>query len=469
MIEPVRLELHAKQSLALSTDATETLFGGAAGGGKSHLMRAAALKWGMDIPGLQVYLFRRIRKDLISNHMEGVTGFPTLLSRLVNAGQARIVKDEIRLPNQSKIHLEYCQHERDVVKYDGYEMHVILVDELTHWTEYMYRYLRGRSRMNENMKQRVPEPLAGCFPRILCGTNPGGLGHHWVKETFRPDMPFVLRKQPKKEGGKLRQFIPSRLEDNPSLDREEYTATLSGLGDPALVRAKLDGDWDVVAGSMFGDVWRNALHTCDAFAIPKGWKLWRGGDDGFAAPSAIYWLTQDPDTKTIYVIDELYRAGMLPELSAERTLEKDAKIQMLGAYAARDHNREMLSGIMDSAAFVSNDGKSDRQGQKVESRGDQMNRMGCNWKPASKPPGSRVQRVQNFHRLLARNKQDWRARPGIIFFRNCKDAIRTIPTLPRDPHNPDDVDTDAEDHAFDGVTYGLQWVSSGGGMVRVGT
>ena len=99
----INLELHEKQALALGTDATEVLFGGAAGGGKSHLMRVAALLWCAAIPGLQVYLFRRIREDLIKTHIEGPRGFRALLGPWTLAGIAKIVNDEIRFWNGLRI------------------------------------------------------------------------------------------------------------------------------------------------------------------------------------------------------------------------------------------------------------------------------------------------------------------------------------------------------------------------------
>lgn len=82
----LNLELHPRQAEALNTPATEVLYGGAAGGGKSHLIRIAAILWCASIPGLQVYLFRRIRDDLIKNHMERKTSIPTAKTMLAMTG-----------------------------------------------------------------------------------------------------------------------------------------------------------------------------------------------------------------------------------------------------------------------------------------------------------------------------------------------------------------------------------------------
>lgn len=469
-VPTLELRLQRQQGRAATTIATEVLYGGAAGGGKSHLIRVAAISWCMAIPGLQVYLFRRLFPELIANHMQGPTSFPVLLAPLTVRTATRtnpfcrIVKNEIRFANRSRIFLRHCQHEGDVYSYQGAEIHVLLIDELTHWTEGMYQFLRGRCRMTG---LEIPERFAGQFPRIMAGTNPGSVGHHWVKRAFVDAGPYKLRKMPPRKGGMVRTFIPARLADNPALLKADpqYADKLAGLGDPLLVRAMAEGDWKIVAGAMFGGVWRDERHVCKPFAIPESWKLWRGADDGFASPAACYWLAQNPDTKQVFVVRELYAAGMLPDTYAARVLEIDRSIPRVNGYGQRHANQEALMGIMDSAAFANTGTQS--AGQKVPSRGDQMNARGCRWKPADKPPGSRVHRVQEFHRLLAPNKLDPKKGPGIVFFDCCQHAIDTIPTLPRDKDDPEDVDTDAEDHAFDGVSYGLQRVGMGFTTLKV--
>lgn len=458
------IELHPKQAYALQTPATEVLFGGSAGGGKSWLMRVAAITWALQVPMLQVYLFRRLFPDLQKNHMEGEQGFPRLLAPMIASGQCAIVRDQIRFYNGAKIFLCHCQHEKDLAKYQGADVHVLLLDELTHFTETIYRYLRGRCRVGDGV--RIPAHLRGQFPRIMASSNPGGIGHHWVKAAFVDPGPYRIHTASAEDGGNRRQFIPARLTDNPSLDAETYTKQLQGLGDPLLVRAMLDGDWTVVAGAMFGSVWRRDRHIVPPFPIPEGWKLWRGADDGFGSPASCHWFTQDPDIKTIYVIGELYRAGMLPDDFAERVLKRDRSIEMLDGFGARTLNTESLIGIMDSASDAQTGHGAG--GQVIPSRLKAMNALGCRWKQAAKGPGSRVLGIQDLHRRLAPNPTDPQKRPGLIFFETCREAIRIFSAIQRDKDNPEDVDSNEEDHAVDSIRYGLQARPNSGNLRMTG-
>lgn len=366
------------------------------------------------------------------------------------------------------------------------------IDELTHFTDQQYRYLRGRVRMTEQMKARLPKRYylgkrngedEYSFPRILTGSNPGSEGHVWAKKTFVTPGPWTIYRQPDDEGGMLRQFVPALMSDNPSLNRAEYEKKLSGLGDPVLIRALKEGDWSIAEGAMFGETWRatqysRPWHVHPGFAIPNWWPLWRGADDGYSEPFAGYWGTEDPKYKTIYVIDELYKTRMLPEEVARRVKERDRNIQLSELqgrnFVDAGFNQEILKGAIDNSAFT-DPGESDKEGEKVITRGDQMNKLGLRWTPVQKWPGSKIAGIKNFHRLLAPNPKapllynargeplmdkDGNAlhdRPGIVFFQRCVNVIEHIPALPRNKQDMEDIAEVDFDHSFDGVRYLVQF------------
>jgi hypothetical protein len=113
--------------------------------------------------------------------MEGPKGFRAFLAPWTAAGFVTIVEDEIGFWNGTKIYLCHCKDRKDVYKYQGAEIHVLLIDELTHFHAPMYRSLRSRVRM---VGLEVPANFKGRFPRILCGANPGKVGHLFVKSSF---------------------------------------------------------------------------------------------------------------------------------------------------------------------------------------------------------------------------------------------------------------------------------------------
>src|SRR5690606_23412118 len=117
------------------------------------------------------------------------------------------------------------------------------------------RYLRGRTRLGG---LKVPEKYANKLPLALSGANPGGVGHNWVKRSWI-DLapPMAITPMAKAEGGMRRQFVPAKLSDNPTMadNDPDYADRLEGLGNPALVKAMLDGDWNLVAGGALDDVW----------------------------------------------------------------------------------------------------------------------------------------------------------------------------------------------------------------------
>lgn len=453
----MNLNLHDMQGHTYLSKATEILFGGAAGGGKSHLMRIAAINYCYQIPNLQVYLFRRLSDDLAKNHMEGVSGFPSLLSDFVFSRHVKIKyhPTTISFWNGSKIFLNHCQYEKDVYKYQGAEIHLLLIDELTHFSDSIYRYLRGRCRLGGLI---IPELFKGMFPRIICGSNPGGIGHNFVKKTFIDNaLPFEIVKMDKKNGGMLRQFIPAKLEDNPTMliNDPDYEDKLEGLGDPALVKAMRDGDWNIVSGGAFDDVWKNDVHIIKPFDIPGGWYIDRAFDWGSSKPFSVLWFAESdgetmPDNEvyypkgTIFVINEWYGCK---EDESNKGLYLDSFEVSTGITRREDEMDYFVSpGPADSAIYSIIDGNS---------IADKMEDAGVYWEHCSKGAGSRVIGLETVRGYLKNSVENPLESPGLYMFNRCTNLIKNIPVLPRDPKKQDDVDTGAEDHDYDALRYRL--------------
>ena len=436
------LALHPKQGVAYHSEATEILYGGAAGGGKSFFMRAAAIIWCSMIPGLQVYLFRRTYDDLIKNHIEGSSGFRSMLAKWANDGLVSIVESEIRFWNGSKIYLCHCEHEKHRFKYQGAEIHVLLIDELTLFTDTIYRFLRTRVRMTSI---KVPPQFAGCFPRILCGSNPGNIGHAWVKSTFIMDgekeaVPIAIRQMSDDEGGMKRQYIPATLDDNPTmaLDDPQYRNRIRGLGNAALVKAFEKGDWNAVVGSYLEGVWDEDEHVVDPFTIPSTWKVWRAMDWGFAAPYSVHWYAMCPDG-VVYIWRELYGWGGKANVGSRE--EASAVAKKIVEIEKRDERMgyEYRMNPADSAIFA--------QTGAQQSIGQIFRKAGVKWAECGKGPRSRVTGAQLIVEMLRTGK--------LKVFRTCKHWIRTVPALMPDENNPEDVNTKMEDHAWDDTRYAL--------------
>ena len=499
------LHLHDKQSVAFETVATEVLFGGAAGGGKSYLMRVAAIVWCAAIAGLQVYLFRRVRDDLIKNHVQGPKGFRALLAAWSALGWCRVAGNEIRFWNGSRIYLCHCQDERDIYKYQGAEMHVLMIDELTHFTESMYRFLRNRVRM---VGITLPPEYVGKFPRILCGGNPGNIGHLWVKNTFISGVePLAIRLMPNSEGGMLRQYITARLEDNPSMAADDpgYEARLEGLGSKSLVAAMRWGDWDVVEGAFF-DCWSNHKHVIAPFSVPHDWLRFRSGDWGSASPFSIGWwavvgddfyLPQcsdqnggeferrrllDPggsgsaeDTYETATRNQSNHDGSRNARSGVVTLPRGALIRYREDYGASGPNKglkltaeqvgariverergdpKLTYGVLDPSAFKEDGGPSiaERINDKLFAAGMIGFHAADNARVARTAGSDRGGAMGGWDQTRARMIGN-SGTPMIFCFSTCVDSIRTIPVLQHDPSRAEDLDTDSEDHCADDWRY----------------
>lgn len=459
------LPLHAQQSKAFLSLATEILYGGAAGGGKSHLMRCVAIILCCAIPGLQVYLFRRVSDDLHKNHVEGPGGFDALMAAWLATKLVRFngSKNYYQFWNGSKIWLCHCQHEKDLRKYQGPEIHVLLMDELTHFTEKQYRFLRGRCRLGGLV---VPDEYKNRLPLILCGSNPGDVGHAWVKRTFVSSaVPMEIKRTTKKEGKMLRQYIPAKLGDNPTLmiNDPDYMDRLEGLGDPALVKAMKDGDWNIVAGGALDDVW-SARCVRPRFKIPSSWKIDRAFDWGSTHPFSVGWWAESDGTEATMPDGSIFcpPKGSLIQLYewyGTKELGTNKGLKMSSAEIAKGIKK--IDESLLEAKWVSTKVKPGPADNQISNVIDDavptiekiMKKGGVSWTKSNKSPGSRIIGLELMRTRLKESSKDYPEGPSLYFMDCCLTSVEILPVLPRDPLKVEDVDTKAEDHAYDMIRY----------------
>jgi hypothetical protein len=271
-----------------------------------------------------------------------------------------------------------------------------------------------------------------------------------------------------------RCYIPSTLEDNALLMRNDpgYWQRIMAAagGNEALLKAWRYGAWDIVAGGMLDDVWHGNVHSLEPFDIPATWRIRRAFDWGSSKPFSVgWWAHSDGETpvgpdKLVYRkgtrvrIMELYGWNGKPNEGLRMTNTEIARwikqIEDDSPYKGR-----IEAGPADSQIFDVVNGTSIAQ---------QMATCGISWKPAQKGPGSRRQGWQVLRQLLKAGTQQPMEEPGLFVFNTCRQFLRTVPVLPRDPADADDADTDAEDHCADECRYECTMPLPGrGGMVSV--
>lgn len=223
------------QARFLVADQEECLYGGAAGGGKSDALLMAAAQY-VEVPGYAALLFRRTFADLAlpGALMDRAKTWWEGTDAHWNADTKTWT-----FPSGATITFGYMEHERDKFRYKSAEFQFIGFDELTTFTESMYTFMFSRLRRLADSKVPI---------RMRSASNPGDIGHEWVKQRFLT------------EGAtKGRLFVPAKLADNPSVDRVAYTISLQHL-DPVTRAQMLDGSWEVIEkGDMFDRVWFTVL------------------------------------------------------------------------------------------------------------------------------------------------------------------------------------------------------------------
>jgi hypothetical protein len=334
------------------------------------------------------------------------------------------------------------QHENDKYNYQGKEFHVVAFDELTQFTESQYLYLHSRVRTTDQDLD--------C--QVLSSTNPGGIGHVWVKERFQPgerDLQTVY--DPK--SGLSRVFVPATLDDNPSLALIDpaYVARLEGLGGIERKRLRL-GDWSAFEGQVFPELLQS-IHGYNDFDIPPEWERYFVFDWGYANPFAALWFAVDHDG-VIYLYREWY-GGRTGESGWVEGLKLQAW-EVARGILERESGEKVRRRIADPSIW----GKHPAFRNK-EARGPTIQQdFADEGVIFTKADNDRIAGKQQVHRRLKTEIEVDEETGEVIaqtaqlrIANSCKNFWKTVPMLREDQKNPDDVNTDQHDHIYDAVRY----------------
>ena len=409
----------------------EVLFGGAAGPGKTDCLIMEATRF-VSEPDYRAIIFRRTFPQLQEIIDRCWKWYPKL------GGEYRATEHRWWFPSGAKIALSHMQHDADKYNHQGKEYHGCFFDELTQFLETQYLYLISRVRgVNPDI------PL-----RMRATTNPGGIGHVWVRERFvdvaPPGETFI-----DPESGLSRAFVPAKVTDNPAIVENDpgYIRRLEALPHVEKLRL-LHGDWKTFEGQVFVEL-SQRVHGMEPDALPAEWERFMSFDWGYAKPWCALWFAVDYDG-VIYLYRELYGCkedqhdmGLrqtnaeicraILDVEKERVKYRVADPACWSPTKIRGSNKAHGPSFVEDAA---NEGLFFLKADNDRLRGKQQCHMRFMLETETNNKGEVIKEY-----------------PRFVAFNNCKHWWRTVMQLREDPKNPEDVDTDQEDHLYDTTRY----------------
>ena len=351
-----------------------------------------------------------------------------------------------RLPNGAIVELGQFEDVKTFQKFQGRQFSMIVVDELG-----QYLTAEASDLLSSCLRSSARVPL-----RRVYAANPAGQGHGWIKQRYiDASTPWEPFREP--TTGRMTVVAPSTYTDNIFIDSEEYRSSLEASTGtrPELRKAWIGGDWNIIAGSMFSDLWTPSKHILAPFRIPSSWRVDRCFDWGSSKPYACLWIAESDGCAveiapgviktfpkgTLLTVSELYGWNGRPN---------EGTRQLAGEIARK------IVEIESRLPFKVHPGPADTSIWDAENGNciaDDMARQGVSWTRANKGPGSRVQGWQRLRSMLAASLETPMEEPGLFIFENCRHLIRTLPSAPCDEVRMDDIDSASEDHLLDSLRY----------------
>ena len=407
-----------------NSEAKYRLFGGAAGPGKTYALLWEAIRQANSVDGVDTLLLRRTFPELEASL---ITYFRRDVPRTLydNYNEAKHI---VTWKNGSTTRFGYSASENDIYQYQGAEFLFIGVDELTHFTLAQWQFLTSRNRCR----------IATARPCMAGATNPGNIGHAWVKALWVDRRPAPGMDRPSQYDPNDYAFIRATIADNPIYrDDAEYLKSLNAL--PRHLRqAFLDGDWNVFAGQYF-DLFDVSRHTARAerLGLEPWWTRWISIDWGFEHPSAVYWHAARPGGGVV-----TYRELVQNHLSPRDLAQAIVGASRTGSSASRTGIEEIAEIFLSPDAFAHHTSESTI----AEQIGDVLAANGL-----PRPARADDDRVGGWM-LMYQMLQDGQWLVGD----SCAQLIECLPTLVRDTTNVEDVQKMAGDDPADSARYGLK-------------
>jgi len=402
------------------------LFGGAAGPGKTKALLWEAIVQALRYAGVDTLLLRRTFPELEASLLTYFRrDVPRELYRSYNDS-----KHVVTWRNGSTTRFGYSQSENDVYQYQGAEFLFIGIDELTLFTLNQWQFLTSRNRC----------PVPGTFPNMAGATNPGNIGHAWVKALWIERKPAAGMERPEQYDPADYAFIRATVRDNPIYAHDQnYLKTLRAL--PRHLRqAFLEGDWNVFAGQYF-DVFDLARHVARAeqLLLERWWPRWISVDWGFHHPAAVYWHASRPSHSEgatsqggagcTVTYREFVQNQLSPRMLAQAIVERSAGERIHEVWLSPDAFAQRTS-----------------EATIAEQMGDVLAAAGL---PRPSPADDdRVGGWMLMYQLLESGQ--W------IIADSCRQLIACLPTLTRDGTQVEDVLKTEGDDPADAARYGLK-------------
>lgn len=447
-------QLSKWQSQAMTVPESIDLFlGGGRGGGKTFLLAALFLRH-CEQHGehARCLVVRKSFPGLQDIEAEFRTYFGSIYGKALKFDAQ---KHRFTLPNGATIQLDQLEREQEFSKYQGKSFSHIAVDEAG-----QYNSPALVDRLRSSLRAPVGIPV-----RFFIVANPGGVGHSWLVRRYALQTPW----KPFVDAATGFDFvsIASTYRDNDFIDRDKYAKNLmaSCATDPELGKAWLNGDWSVLRGAYFSAVIDEERNLIEPWlSLPKQqpddewaehetqWEFYLAHDFGIAAPSVTYLVARSPGA---YGADDyFYPRDSIILVDEETTTSPDDLNTGIGLTVPDQADRilEMCHRWKVSPTGVADDAIFNKTGSQEGSIADEFRKAGVSFSKAHK--GGRLAGWQIMRRMLAdAGKPDL---PGLYVSRSCHVWWQTVPSLPRDPRKPEDVDSTSADHAADACRYSLQ-------------